>query len=53
MFATAAARHGGGANGRGWAEREGWGGVGGGVAARLMWLPAAGQGAGASQNQGW
>lgn len=44
---------------RGRCQRAGLGGarrVGrgrGGVAARLMWLPAAGQGAGASQNQGW
>lgn len=37
MFATAAARHGGGANGRGRAERAGWAGPG----PKLTWLPAA------------
>lgn len=45
MFATAAARHGGGANGRGRAEQAGWAGPG----AKRSGPPAAGVGARGSQ----
>lgn len=45
MFATAAARHGGGANWRGGAGRAGWAGPG----AKRTWPPASGAGARGSQ----